>query len=80
MTTAGDTFRALADLLDQPEVMTHVALDVVKNQKKRIEQLEDLCRDLYKNHCANQRWHGAFPVEHLTERMDELGLLEGDDK
>lgn len=24
MTTAGDTFRALADLFDQPEVLAHV--------------------------------------------------------
>ena len=69
-------------------------LEEIDEQRKRIArlenvqagllergiQLEQLCRDLYKNHCANQRWHGAFPVEHLTERMDELGLLEGDDK
>ena len=47
------------------------------NYKVRCNALEQLCRDLYKNHCANQRWHGAFPVEHLTERMDALGLLEG---
>ena len=43
---------------------------------ERIERLEQLCRDMYQIHVAEREWHGALPHEHITGRMDALGLLE----
>ena len=68
----------MADLFDQPEVLTRVALDVVNNQKKEIarlerqcDRLESLCKDLYL--VARD----GYIDESLHNRLVELGFAEG---
>lgn len=77
-----DTFRALADLLDEPEVLAQVAVRHAGEQAERIAKLEQLCRDMYEriqvrdNDVAkNFGWSKQACL--FSDRMAALGLLDG---
>lgn len=43
---------------------------------ERIEQLEQLCRDMYWSHVFPSDIPGLAPSHNYYDRMQELGLLE----
>lgn len=81
MSKEGDYLRAMADLFDQPEVLNAMLLKVVTEQAQRIEQLEQLCRDMYEDGCystSDDHYSRTSWLDDYADRMKELGLLEGE--
>ena len=61
----------------------HGYMEELDEQRERIAQLEQLCRDMWKSweHCnddmAGFRKMDETYLEEYRDRMEELGLIEG---
>lgn len=67
MTTAGDTYRS--SFID----LAAAYYKINREQAKRIKQLEQLCRDLYRIAA-----HEGYIGNELHDRLVELGFAEGE--
>lgn len=64
------------------DALAYINAETIEKQQKRIEALEQLCRDQFDQLSATTMGIAMTKVEYedFADRMDALGLLEGGEK